>query len=149
VDIASFVLACAPWVHPTTTQALIATESATNRYAIGVVGAVLDRQPRTLREAMATARTLRRAGWDFSAGLAQINVRNWTHVGLSLETVFEPCANLHAMQRILRECYARAAAWGANDQARLRLALSCYHAGNFVGGFRDGYVDRVVAAAPR
>ena len=106
MDIPSFVLACAPWVHATTTQALIATESATNPYAIGVVGAVLERQPRTLREAMATARTLRRAGWDFSAGLAQINVRNWTARGPEprngVRALRQPACDAAHLARVLR-----------------------------------------------
>ena len=149
MNIAAVVLICAPYVHLTTAQALVVVESSSNPYAIGVVGGVLDRQPHTRAEAIATARALRAAGWDFSAGLAQINVRNWERTGLSVETVFDPCANLHAMQRILRECYARATAQAPKSQARLRKALSCYYAGNFVRGFREGYVDRILAAAAR
>jgi type IV secretion system protein VirB1 len=149
MNIASVVLACAPYVHVTTAQALVAVESSFNPYAIGVVDGVLDRQPRTRGEAVAAARALRAAGWDFSAGLAQINVRNWKRTGLGVETVFDPCANLRAMQRILRECYARAAGQAPDDQARLRAALSCYYTGNFFEGIRDGYVDRVLTAAAR
>ena len=149
MNIASIVLVCAPYVHVTTAQAIVAVESSSNPYAIGVVDGVLDRQPRTRREAVATARALRAGGWDFSAGLAQINVRNWERMGLSVESVFDPCANLRAMQRILRECYARAEAQAPDKQARLRKALSCYYAGDFVRGIREGYVDRVFAAAAR
>ena len=94
MNIASVVLACAPYVHVTTAQALVVVESSSNPYAIGVVGGVLERQPRTRGEAIATARALRAGGWDFSAGLAQINVRNWERTGLTVETVFDPCANL-------------------------------------------------------
>jgi len=147
MNIASIVLACAPYVHVTTAHALITVESSFNPYAIGVVDGVLERQPHTRGEAIAMARALRAAGWNFSAGLAQINVRNWEHTGLTVETVFDACANLRAMQRILRECYARAAAQAPDDQARLRATLSCYYTGNFVDGIRDGYVDRVLAAA--
>jgi type IV secretion system protein VirB1 len=35
----------------------------------------------------------------------------------------------------------------ADEQPRLRAALSCYYSGNFESGFRDGYVDRVLGAA--
>ena len=149
MDFAATALACAPHVDATTTRALVAVESSFNPYAIGVVDGVLDRQPRSRAEALTTARALRAAGWNFSAGLAQISVRNWERTGLTVETAFEPCANLNAMQRILRECYARAQTAGWARQTRLRAALSCYYAGNFSGGFRDGYVDRVLAAARR
>jgi type IV secretion system protein VirB1 len=149
MNIASVVFACAPYVHVTTAQALVAVESSSNPYAIGIVDGLLARQPGTRAEAISTARALRAAGWNFSAGLAQINVRNWRRLGLTVETVFDPCANLKAMQRILRECYARAGSQAADKQARLRAALSCYYGGNFVVGFRDGYVDRVLAAAAR
>lgn len=149
MNIAPVLFACAPWVHPVTAQALVAVESAFNPYAIGVVGGVLERQPSTLAQAIATARALHAAGWDFSAGLAQINVRNWKRMGLSVETVFDPCVNLQAMQQILQQCYARAAVRAPQQQARLRAALSCYHAGDFAAGWRDGYVQRVLAAARR
>lgn len=145
MNIATLVLACAPYVHPATAQAIVAVESAFNPYAIGVVDGVLERQPRNRAEAIATVGALRAAGRNFSAGLAQISVRNWERTGVTADTVFDPCANLRAMQRILRECYARAPI--AGEQQRLRAALSCYYAGNFVTGFREGYVARVLAAS--
>lgn len=147
MNITALVLACAPYIHPATAQAIVTVESSSHPYAIGVVDGVLERQPRTRIEAVATAHSLRAAGWNFSAGLAQINVRNWKRTGLTVETAFEPCANLRAMQQILRECYMRAKAVAADDQARLRAALSCYGSGDFAAGVRQGYVGRVVAAA--
>ena len=67
--------ACAPLVHPATAQALVVeVESGFNPHAIGVVGGALERQPRSRAEALATARRLQRSGWNFSVGLAQINV---------------------------------------------------------------------------
>ena len=147
MNITALVLACAPHVHPSTAQAIVAVESSFNPYAIGIVDGVLQRQPRTRGQAVATARALRVAGRNFSVGLAQISVRNWERTGLTIETAFDPCSNLRAMQRILRTCYARAPI--ASEQARLREALSCYYAGDFVSGFREGYVDRVLAAGRR
>jgi type IV secretion system protein VirB1 len=145
--LASLVLACAPQVQASTAQALVTVESGRNPYAIGVVGAALDRQPRSRAEAVATARKLRADGWNFSAGLAQINVRNWAALGLDETQAFEPCANLRAMQTILARCYGNAAKVARGEQARLRHALSCYYAGDWETGIRQGYVDRVLAAA--
>ena len=139
---------CAPLVHPTTAQAIVATESTFNPNAIGVVAGSLERQPRNLEEAVATANALRAEGRNFSIGLAQINVRNLDRFGLSMADGFDACRNLRAMQIVLGDCYEHA---GAKDssQLSLRRALSCYYSGNFTTGFRQGYVSRVVSNAQR
>ncbi len=143
----ALLLSCAPQVDPRTALALIDVESAANSYAIGVVGGSLVRQPRTRAEALATAKALRTGGWNFSVGLAQINVRNFDRLGLSNESAFDPCANLQAMQAVLGECFNRAQQRTPSPNAALRDALSCYYSGNFVTGHRDGYVRRVAQAA--
>ena len=147
---AALALACAPQVHLTTAHALIAVESAFNPWAIGVVGGSLQRQPHHRTEALATAQALQATGRNFSVGLGQINLGNFQRLGLSLESAFEPCINLAAMQAVLSECFERAQRKSprtAGDQAALRAALSCYYSGNFSTGFRHGYVRKVVAAA--
>ena len=124
---------------------VVRVESSFNPYAIGVVGARLARQPRSLDEAVATAYRLERDGYNFSLGLAQVNRHNLANQGLSrYEDAFAACPNLAAGARILRDCHARAG--GDWDKA-----FSCYYSGNFVRGFRDGYVQKVrrsMAAAP-
>ena len=145
----ALALACAPQVHADTARALVSVESALNPWAIGVVGGSLVRQPRHRAEALATAKALQAAGWNFSVGLGQINVGNCDRLGLTIESAFEPCGNLAAMQTVLAECFDRASRSAAKavDQAALRKALSCYYSGNFATGFRHGYVRKVVAAA--
>ena len=145
----ALALACAPQVHAETARALVSVESAFNPWAIGVVGGALVRQPRHRAEALATARALQAAGWNFSVGLGQINLGNFQRLGLTVESAFEPCANLAAMQTVLAECLDRAsgAASKAVDQVALRQALSCYYSGNFATGFRHGYVRKVIVAA--
>jgi type IV secretion system protein VirB1 len=142
----ALVLACAPLVHPVTAQALVTVESRFNPHAIGVVGGALDRQPRNRAEALATARQLAAAGWDFSVGLAQINQRNFERLGLTMATAFEPCDNLRAMQAVLTECLQRTAP-AAAAQVALRQTLSCYYSGDLARGIRLGYVGKVVRAA--
>ena len=144
--LSALAIACAPLVHPGTALALVAVESGFNTNAIGVVGGVLERQPRNAAEARATVATLQRQGWDFSVGLAQINQRNFERLGLSLGSVFDPCENLRAMQTVLVECFERAARQSKRGVA-LGPALSCYYSGNFVTGYEHGYVGRVVSAA--
>lgn len=146
----ALAVACAPGVHTDTARALVQVESSFNPWALAVVGGELVRQPKTRAEAIATARALQEQGLDFSAGLGQINARNLHRLGLVIETVFEPCTNLAAMQVVLSECFERACAAGArSNQAALRQALSCYYSGNFDTGFRHGYVTRVAVAARR
>lgn len=145
---AHLAAACAPAIHVQTAAALVHVESAFNPWAIGVVGGSLQRQPRSRGEALATARALQAAGWDFSIGLGQINVRNLKRLDLTLETAFEPCINLGAMQAVLSDCFTRAqAVVSRSTQQALRPALSCYYSGNFMTGIKHGYVARVVAAA--
>ena len=153
MDAATFLaitLACAPQVHAHTAHALVSVESAFNPWAIGVVGGALQRQPRDRDEALATAQALQAGGWNFSVGLGQINVGNFSRLGLTLSTAFEPCTNLAAMQTVLGECFERArraAGPAPAEQVALQRALSCYYSGNFSTGFRHGYVRKVVAAA--
>jgi len=144
---------CAPDVHPTTLRGVVSTESSWNPYAIGVVGGRLDRQPRTLAEAVVTARELDRQGFNFSMGLGQVNRYNLAKYGETYETVFEPCRNLKAGSAILKDCYQRARVRIGDEQQALRAAFSCYYSGNFTRGFRPdkagqpSYVQKVVANA--
>ncbi|MDQ2735023.1 MAG: lytic transglycosylase domain-containing protein [Pseudomonadota bacterium] len=120
-------------------------ESRGNPYAIGVVAGSLVRQPRNLVEAVVTARALDAGGRNYSVGPAQINKANFARHGLSIETAFDPCSNLRAMQAILGDCFGRASV-RSQPQIALRRAFSCYYSGNFRTGFQHGYVQKVVAA---
>ena len=151
MDASTFIalaVACAPQVNGSTASALVAVESGFNPHAIGVVGGALQRQPRSHLEAVVTAQALQQAGWNFSVGLSQINAGNFDRLGLTVESAFEPCRNLAAMQAVLAECFDRARRREPSAQRSLRQALSCYYSGNFSTGFREGYVRRVVRALP-
>lgn len=119
---------------------VVRVESSYNPYAIGVVGGRLARQPRSLPEAVATAQMLESRGYNFSLGLAQVNRYNLRKYGLdTYERAFGKCANLSAGASILAECHSRSKGdWGN--------AFSCYYSGNFVTGYRHGYVQKVFAS---
>lgn len=131
-------LGCQPLAVPVEVmEHVVRVESSFNPWAIGVVGGRLERQPRSLDEAVATVQVLERQGYDFSVGLAQVNRRNLAAQGLDTwEVAFEPCRNLAAGARILSDCVARAG-------GDLDKGLSCYYSGNFSRGFQDGYVWKV------
>lgn len=130
-------------VSPEVMQHIVQVESAANPYAIGVVGGQLARQPRNMDEALATARMLDRKGYNFSLGIAQVNRANLGRYGLdSYRKAFNTCDNLAAGAQILASCYGSAHGdWGK--------AFSCYYSGNFITGFRDGYVQKVYASINR
>ncbi|MCA3779121.1 MAG: lytic transglycosylase domain-containing protein [Burkholderia sp.] len=146
-DFMSMAQQCAPAVAPQTLAAIVRTESGFNPYAIGVVHGRLARQPRREDEAVATVNALQAAGWNYSAGLTQINRANWLRYGLTTRTVFDVCRNLAVGAAILRTCFVRARVIHVDPQGALRAALSCYASGDFVTGFRAGYVQRVAQSA--
>jgi type IV secretion system protein VirB1 len=118
-------------------QHVVNVESAYNPYAIGVVGGQLVRQPKSLAEAEATVRMLESKGYNFSVGLAQVNRANLSKYGITTyDQAFDVCPNLTAGARILSECYASS----GNDWGK---SFSCYYSGNFVTGYRDGYVQKI------
>lgn len=122
---------------------VVHVESSANPFAIGVVGAQLARQPKTLEEAVATAKMLESGGYNYSLGAAQVNRVNFRKYGLdSHEKAFDFCTNLAAGASILAGCYTSAGGdWGK--------AFSCYYSGNFVTGFRTGYVQKVFDSISR
>ena len=144
---------CAPSVHYSTMAAVASVESGYNPFAIGVVGGRLVRQPTSKDEAIATARMLDGAGYNFSMGVGQVNRYNLTKYNLSYETVFEPCENLRAASSILKECFQRAKGKFRHDQEALQASLSCYYSGNFSTGFsadfagQPSYVQKVLNSA--
>ena len=144
---------CAPAVHPVTMAAIIRVESTFNPFAIGVVGGRLERQPTNKAEAIATAKALTAAGYNFSLGMGQVNRYNLSRYGLDYQSAFEPCANLKAASLILQDCYSRAKAKGMTDANALQAALSCYYSGNFSTGFKQdfkgqpSYVQKVLNSA--
>lgn len=124
-------------------QHIVNVESGQNPYAIGVVGGQLVRQPQNYDEAVATAQMLESKGYNYSLGISQVNRNNLVKYGLdSYDKAFSTCGNLAAGSRILAECYNSAGGdWGK--------AFSCYYSGNFVTGYRTGYVQKVFASINR
>jgi len=144
---------CAPGVHPTAMAAISRVESGFNPFAIGVVGAQLERQPKSEAEAIATAEFLAARGYNFSVGIAQVNRYNLHRHGLDYNSAFQPCSNLRAASLILEDCYVRARTRRPYEQSALQAALSCYYSGNLSTGLKPGpngqpsYVRKVFDSA--
>jgi type IV secretion system protein VirB1 len=129
-------------------ERIVAVESAGSVLAINVNGdSELVRQPRDLREAVAMARWLLEHGYNFDAGIAQINSTNFERLGLTVEGLFDACTSLRAGLQVFSECRARAVArFGEGPQAEA-AAVSCYNTGDLSRGLRNGYVAAVLGAA--
>jgi type IV secretion system protein VirB1 len=61
--------------------------------------------PETAAEAVALAGRLLAAGHRIDAGVMQVTDRNWPSYGLTVETAFDPAANVCAGARILGEAF--------------------------------------------
>ena len=130
---------CAPEVAPVTMAAIIGTESSGWPWTINVNG-LPDGSMRfsTKQAAIAAATRYIRMGYKVDMGIAQVDSENLSWLGLSVQRVFSPCANLKAAQRILLGAYRQAGAAGA---VSLKGAFEAYNSGNTNG---DGHYARVV-----
>jgi len=125
-------------------ERIVRVESGGEPLALNVNGGFeLVRQPRSWEEAAAMASWLLSHGYSFDAGLAQVNSANFARLGLTAEAVFDPCTNLRAGLRVFTECQARAVERFGRGERAMTAALSCYNAGDFDRGLRNGYVTAV------
>ena len=144
--ILAFASQCAPTVAPETVLAIIQTESSGEPFALNVNGGRQPARQSNAVDAAATARRYVAAGYSVDLGLGQINSRNMRWLGLTWETVFNPCINVAALGRVLTTNYNVVSA-GRDPQTALRVALAMYNTGSQTRGFRNGYVAKLVGNA--
>jgi len=137
---------CAPSVAPETVLAIVQTESSGDPFALNVNGGRQPARQNSAADAAATAQRFVAAGYSVDLGLGQINSRNMRWLGLTWDTVFDPCTNVAALARVLTANYNAVKA-GRDPQTALRVALSMYNTGSQTRGFRNGYVAKVVSNA--
>jgi len=142
MDLLTLIATCAPMVAPTTMKAIVLEESRGHPYAIHDGRTHRAIFPATREEAIATARRLLAEGVRIDAGLAQINSQNWGWLGLTPETVFDPCTNLQAGERIVLSDYIA-------TPYTVDAAISRYNTGDESSGIRNGYVGRVKGWMPK
>ncbi len=148
--LSALILACGIVRQVDLLAAIVRAESGGNPVALAVNGAVeLVRAPRDPADAAAIARWLAAHGYNFDAGLAQVNSSNFARLGLDTSSVFDPCQNLRAALVVLDECRERARARGLGGAQAWAAALSCYNTGDLSRGIRSGYAAAVLRATPR
>lgn len=144
--IAALASQCASNVAPQTVVAIVQTESRGDPLALNVNGARQPARQKSMAGTVATARRYVALGYSVDLGLGQINSRNMRKLGLTWETVFDPCTNIAALGQVLSQNY-QAVAGGRHPQTALRLAISLYNTGSTSRGFRNGYVAKVIGNA--
>ena len=132
---------CSPQINPIIAHAIVKAESSFNPFAIGVNSGVRIKQPQSYQQAVMEAKRLLAQGHNIDLGWGQINSKNLSWLRLSVEEVFNPCANLRAMQTVYLDCYSKAGNSGLGT--RMQRAFSCYNTGNFSRGFNNGYVNKL------
>lgn len=149
VFVAQLAARCAPSVAFETLAAIVRTESGFQPFALGVNGPGGGAFFPETREAAAALATdlIVRQGRSVDLGLMQVNSSNLRALDLTIAEVLDPCTNLSAGARILRDGFANASRGEADPQQALRVALSRYNTGHPERGFANGYVRRVQGAA--
>lgn len=152
---------CAPGAPLATLRSIASVESAFNPIALSInypeaagqhlglgAGKVeLSRQPATLKEALNWARWFIANGQTVSVGLMQLNIEHLAGYKVTLERAFDPCENLRIGWMIFNNKYQAASAVLGKGQLAMHAALSAYNSGSLIGGFSNGYVAAVLAAA--
>jgi type IV secretion system protein VirB1 len=145
----ALIVACGLAGQAELLEAIVRVESGGDPLALAINGAVeLVRAPRGRGDAARMARWLAAHGYNFDAGLAQVNSTNLARLGLDPASVFDPCLNLRAAATVLDECRRTAQASGLTGARSLDAALSCYNTGHLSRGLENGYVLAVRAAMP-
>lgn len=151
-DVSSYVQNCSPPHYADLMRRIVRVESSGNPFAIGVVRARLARQPVNLPQAVATAKSLNAANYNFSIGLAQVNQIHFSRLGWTnqLADGFNACKNISAGAEVLDSCFTKAYQYESQREKKVRLssvqrmALSCYYSGDLFLGERLGYVTKVI-----
>lgn len=145
IDLATVMHQCAPSVAPSVLEAIIRTESGFDPLALHINGPMrLRSRPKTAAQAASWSSWLIRQGYSVDMGLMQINSRNLVALDLTPEGAFDPCRNVRAGAALLTTQYNRAKAAGSPGAPALLQALSAYNTGSFQGGFRNGYVAKIL-----
>ncbi|MGH7097087.1 MAG: lytic transglycosylase domain-containing protein [Stellaceae bacterium] len=126
----NYAIACAPQMQGAVEplKGIAITESRLDPLAIKDDTTGRSYWPRDKAEAVSIAGRLISAGHNIDAGLMGINLTNWRWLGLTPDTVFDPCQNIRAGATVL-------------------TAFSRYNTGSPTRGFHNGYVARVIQAA--
>ena len=123
----TLIATCAPSIAERDLVALVRNESGGDTLAIHDNTTASTYRPQDPQTAIARASQLLQANHSIDLGLMQINSKNLTMLGLTVESAFDGCSSVRAASDLLSR-------------------ISAYNTGSPTRGFRNGYVARFVAA---
>lgn len=133
------LMMCAPAVDPVTMAAVVKQESGGQPWAIHNNTTRRSISFASKPEAVAAAVASIGRGDSVDMGLVQINSRNLSALGLSVEQAFDPCSNLAAGASVLASGYQKTGS--------LSAALSTYNTGRADSKMGLAYAQKVFAQA--
>lgn len=129
-------------------RAIIQNESRGNPLAINVNGSQqLAHAPQSTDQAMVTATWLLQHGYNFDAGISQVNSANFKRLNLGVKDLFDPCTNIKAAAHLFAQDYRLAYQQTRDPNRAVLNAISMYNTGSQSLGFANGYVKRIVDTA--
>ena len=148
MDFLAFAHACGPQVAPTTTLAIVRTESSMNPLVIRDNTAQVTITPRNRVQAERILASQLAINHRLAIGLMQVTTPWATKLHLKPRNLLDACTNIAIGTAILANNYGACEHRGAPRESALACALSLYWSGNgYTGG---AYVNRVfkVAGSP-
>lgn len=137
---------CAPGVDAFTLMAIATVESSLHTLVINDNSTGKSTSFSSIEEAVGTVDALLQEKHSVDVGLMQINSANFSKLGLTAESAFDPCRSVRAASLILGSRY-HGGETAEERQWSLRGAISAYNTGSLRRGFENGYVHKVEAAA--
>ncbi|WP_035418012.1 lytic transglycosylase domain-containing protein [Ferrovum myxofaciens] len=131
---------CASDLAPVTIAAIVQQESGGNPFLLHDNTTKKSWRLNNADESTKLARALIQAGHSVDIGLAQINSKNLSALGLKIDDALDPCTNLLAAQSILKT------AWEQSGHD-LRGALAAYNTGKTTSSVGAHYSAEVFAKA--
>jgi type IV secretion system protein VirB1 len=131
---------CAPDIAPVTLAAIVQQESGGNPFLLHDNTTNTSLRPGSAAKAANLARALIDQRHSVDIGLAQINNRNLSALGLRIEDVLDPCTNLRAAQSVLKM------AWEQSGHD-LRGTLAAYNTGKPGSAVGARYSEQVFVHA--
>lgn len=140
-----FVQQCASDFDPSVLRSVARIESNFDPLALRNNTKHISIAPTSVAASTEQAKRWISRGYSVDIGLMQINSRNLSALGMTIDDALDPCRSLEAGARILSAAYARGATV-ADRQAALLIALSRYNTGHALAGLANGYVGQVFSA---
>ncbi|WP_394213460.1 transglycosylase SLT domain-containing protein [Enterovibrio calviensis] len=147
----SLLSQCQSSVDASVLSRLIEIESGSNPYAIEIEGMSSASQPSNKNEAISISKDLTDKNIPFRAGLFQLRSSEFSSLGITEESVFEPCNSISVAASKFSSCQIMVEKEEGNISDRVHKSVSCFRYGNFNEGFerkgmKQSYVEKFTHA---